>query len=227
MDTARQQAVVSLLAMSSRRATSGRTFSLLELALALLLLAAAATVAIPALQGRELLEAEEEALDGLRMIVSAQQAFRTRAGRPVLAFLDELAGRELGRELPIAPPLLPPSEIKDGIWTHGDHHFVLYLITAEGLGLLRPDPRAGNEFPHFLAYAWPRRYGHRGRQVFAIDEQGRLFATENAVRSREGLGGAPPFAFIGAALGPDHPLTRAAHRTEGQRWSQLEPGSRR
>lgn len=143
-----------------------------------------ATIAVPAHWSDRILERELSAVTNLRRVTEAfAEANAAQAERPFTALTDVLRYAEM--------PSDSAFEAAGGT-----------VLRSHGY-LFRLDPAAGETDAargRWVAYAWPVAYGISGRAVYALDDRGRLFRTENAIEPFSGPASAPPADFLGREL---------------------------
>ncbi len=198
------------------------TVGLLEIAIALLLVVALGLVGIPAWQSRRILDAERSVVRTLVKLHGVQASELAR--KPERGWLELREILSLPDPTPGAPKPFDLGLRESGEFaTDGAYYYVLYLISQDGIGVLRrPTDEARLPCLHAIVYAWPRKFGATGQQIYALSESGALLSTDNALDPKEGSSEVPPFHLIGGYLGPEHPLTKASLRSEGHRWSPVD-----
>jgi competence protein ComGC len=186
--------------MAAPQPSKSRHFSLLEVAIVLIVLAALSLFAIPQVQSRQMLAHEEGARAMLRQIHDAERQFFLANDGRTYGFLVELLGAELRPDVRVKPKMLAatglrslgPSHLKDGY---------LFMVVLPGRGVpgVSHDNYANADYAKvhrgYLAYAWPVMAGYSGRLVYVIDETGELRQYRN---DRE-----PPVSGLGSPPAPD------------------------
>jgi hypothetical protein len=156
---------------------------------------------------------EAAAITTMRSIESAQAQLQSsgavdvdRDGAGEYGTLAELCGacKLRGDTLPLDPPILPRSEVRDGIWTRSGYHFDVFLpAKTEGV-YVEPKAADGSDVSandaeiRWIAYAWPVDAGSTGVRVFVVDQEGDMLSCANP-RRRQALHRA---RWAGLAAGP-------------------------
>jgi len=185
-----------------REARSG-AFTLLELLVALTVIALVAAVAIPSLLSARLRANEASALTTMRFIADAQTRFQATAlidldhdGAGEFGFFKELSAGSCVRATAngsvrggfAAPAALPPAFA--AIDEHGElersgYRFRIFLPGAGGVGVgetqsfpLDADVDAKLAATAWCCYAWPARHGTSGKRTFFVNQETRVVATD-------------------------------------------------
>jgi hypothetical protein len=200
--------------MASPEAHKTRHFSLLEVAIVLIVLAAFSLFAIPHFQSRKMLAHEDSARTLLRQIHEAQTQFKLANEGRTYGFLTELLGVELRADVRVKPKMLAATGLKPmgTAYLKDGYLFALYL-PGRGVPGVSHDDYANADHARlgagFLAYAWPVMAGYSGRHVYVIDHEGTLRQYRNdrdppfstlyappppnlAARKGDAFGGPPP-----------------------------------
>lgn len=154
-----------------------------------------ASVAIPKLMAARLEANEAAAVSSLRAIASAEEVARSTRmldadgdGLGENLWMGELTGTSplRGSTAAIDPPLLPPSfrEHGRGCAEKSGYVFRVDLPTKDGSASsaapgLPPAIRADAAEISFMAYAWPIDRMSTGNAVFAIDQHGLVYTSDN------------------------------------------------
>lgn len=168
------------------------TLPFLEVSSVACLLAAAFVFLSPSDRAEHVHLAERTAVATLRDFHEAQQIFLDRANHRSFGLLPELMGAKSIRSHPTQPPLLKPLPL-DTILERNGYLFALFLPSVDLRGALKAadvdESQAGEAW---VAFAWPIRYPHTGRRLFAIGKDGVVMSYENALESFEGPTDIPP-----------------------------------
>ena len=196
------------------------SISFLECAIALSLLAGAATVAIPRWTSRTITLNEQRAVDRLALISDAQQRFHQRC--QTFALLSELSGERTSRGLDTLPRCLDMPPPRHGITESGGYLFTVYLPSDEGYGATGAgdvDPEAAES--GWIAYAWPSHYGISGRRVFVATPDGEVFAHENSGAPLAGRDRAPFASLAWSTLTTGTPFQEPVDWVKQTRWEPV------
>jgi hypothetical protein len=230
-------------------ATRGRLLIVTVVALAILSLSIGAVFHIVRgeLRRERFDRGEREAARTLRKIALAQEHFRTqrwidadRDGHGEFGFLQELCGTAWRDDRrPSMVPRLDPalgSSVRSafGIASWEGYAVLLYLPGArravpESDPLPRPNspgPVVDRQESHWVAYAWPLRYGTTGRRAFAVDETMEVVETANDRDPYQGVTDRVPAASAayddhGAEpgnLGSGFAWHTGGHAVDGRDW---------
>jgi hypothetical protein len=135
---------------------------------------------------------EKLAIQFLKEISKAEQAFYDRTNGTSYALLDELMGASSARPIPTTPALLQPSRF-DLVLARDGYVFAVYLPSKDLRGTLRSssiDP--ANVGAGWVAFAWPLNYAQSGRRLFGVGPDGVIWSLENSLDSFEGMLDLPP-----------------------------------
>ncbi len=174
-----------------------RGLSLLEVAIILMVVAAASMFAIPRIQSSRIVANETNAREVLREIQAAERQFLAQNAGKTYGVLAELLGAVELRPVQSKPRTL----VRPGLRSQGPAfsekgylftvflpgHGVRGLTGVAEVNLANLDLGRMNQ--GFLAYAWPVMHGYSGRTVYAIDATGELRQYRN---DRD-----PPFSGLG------------------------------
>ena len=190
---------------------------LIEALVALLLGMAVFIYVLAAQQSEEQIFAEKEAISILNALVLAQEEFRqalvTGGQQPRYGTLSELLGiaGPPFDSLEIGIPLRQKLEIAERMgfrFQTESYCYTAYLVDAQGIGIEQIGPNNVDD-SFFIAYAWPRKVGARGRRVYAVDSFGVLRAWDNRIGDRYGFEGAdhaPPAQLAPPPENQNYPM---------------------
>ena len=180
----------SVMPSAALRPVRAPTVGFLEIAIGLLVLGAATSVAIPWWMSTRIRDNEQSAIATLAEIHAAQVAFRERSGGRTFGSLPELLGDgEDGRDVPVEPVLLELTQASrdDRTLTRAGYHFAVYLTEGGN----EATQFATQEHPVFVAYAWPIAKGYSGHRIFAVGPDGVIWANDNDTTRYEGRSDPP------------------------------------
>lgn len=200
-----------------------RSLSVVEIAIALAVLATLSLFAIPAFQSRRILENEASARRTLRAIVAAERTFSASHSGTTYGFLSELLGEgPLRKAVPVRPKALmaagmrphPPFHALDGylfvVWLPGRGGIAVHEESWSNLS----SELAGTDF---VAVAWPINVGYSGQSAFVTDSSGVLLEFRNhQTGAWSGFDHVPPGALYEnkeRAFGPRTPFVRSLKST--------------
>lgn len=196
-----------------------RSLSVVEIAIALAVLATLSLFAIPAFQSRRILENEASARRTLRDIVAAQRTFSASHSGTTYGFLSELLGEgPIRKGVSVRPKALMAAGMKQHAPYHARDGY-LFVVWLPGRG-----PSAVNEESwsnlasemagtDFVAIAWPINTGYSGQSAFVADSTGVVIEYRNQQTSAwSGFDRIPPGALYESkerVFGPRSTLVRS------------------
>ena len=208
-------------------AASRAGFTVPEIAIVAFVLAAIALVIVPTQVSDRMVEQEDRAVQFLRSLSDAQDAFFKNSENETYGFLSELIGTEPRRDrfLDMAPPLV----VSDARWdvdllVFGGYCYVVYLADEERRPLKRAQDRTDDAAcpAAWVAYAWPLEYGETGRQVYAANQSGTVWEFQNARGSFSGPLKIPPAGMIASVVpSEDFPFRPPSKALKSLRWQRV------
>ena len=187
-----------------------RSFPILEVCSALLLMGAAYWAVRPYEQSRTIIANESQAMQVLKGIAKAQGEYHRANGGVRFGVLEEVIAH--------GTTALTRGRVSRGILTAGGYHFVIYLPTGEGQAVFR----SGDVDPEhagltWVGFAWPKDYAVTGRRLFALQGGGQIHSLENSIHPFAGPEDIPPALLFGPLMDPN-PFGRPPKWVIALRW---------
>ena len=182
-----------------------RGFTLVELLIIVVLIAAVAAIAIPSLLAARLSSDESAAIATLKNVVSAEVVTRSSGvidqdldGIGEYGWFAEMGGavnvrNDLG---PNNGPVLDPNTISQSLSAVNGSGVVrkagyVFRVALPGAGGAPVMENAGGGSPTgedadlceaaWIVYAWPETFGRTGRRTFVVDDVGDVMQTDNLI----------------------------------------------